>query len=374
MLPRDARLGAVHARRDAGAGRDHARRRSSDEQRIDALDGESREKRFMLHYNFPPFSRRRGRSSCAARAGARSATARSPSARSSPVHARRGRLPVHDPHRVGHPRVERLVVDGHGVRRLAVADGRGRADQGAGRRHRDGPDQGGRAGRDPVRHPRRRGPPRRHGLQGRRHAPRASPRFQMDIKIGGITPRDPADGASSRPRPVALHILDKMAKALAEAAREHVAVRAAHHHAQDPARQDPRRHRPGRQGDPGDHRGDRRQIDIEDDGTVQIASSDGGVDAAGDRPHHRRSRRRPRSARSTRARSGRSSTSARSSRSCRAPTACCTSRRSRTSASATSPTCSRRATRCWSRSSRSTVAGRSGCRAGKRWRTTAVQE
>ena len=38
-----------------------------------------------------------------------------------------------------------------------------------GRRSRDGPDQGGRRLRRPHRHRRRRGPPRRHGLQGRRH-------------------------------------------------------------------------------------------------------------------------------------------------------------------------------------------------------------
>ena len=38
-------------------------------------------------------------------------------------------LPVHDPRRLGHPRVQRLVVDGLGLRLVAVADGRGRADQ-----------------------------------------------------------------------------------------------------------------------------------------------------------------------------------------------------------------------------------------------------
>ena len=52
---------------------------------------------------------------------------------------------------------------------IAVADGRRRADQGAGGGHRHGPDQGGRRLHRPLRHRRRRGPPRRHGLQGRRH-------------------------------------------------------------------------------------------------------------------------------------------------------------------------------------------------------------
>ncbi len=42
----------------------------------------------------------------------------------------------------------------------------------AGRRHRDGADQGGRRLHRPHRHRRRRGPPRRHGLQGRRHRSR----------------------------------------------------------------------------------------------------------------------------------------------------------------------------------------------------------
>src|SRR5256885_13165032 len=32
---------------------------------------------------------------------------------------------VHDPHRVGHPRVERVLLDGDGVRRLARAHGCG---------------------------------------------------------------------------------------------------------------------------------------------------------------------------------------------------------------------------------------------------------
>ena len=65
--------------------------------------------------------------------------------------------------------VERLVLDGDGVRRLAVADGCGRAAAAAGGRHRHGPDQGGPRFRRALRHPRRRGSSRRHGLQGGRH-------------------------------------------------------------------------------------------------------------------------------------------------------------------------------------------------------------
>ena len=48
------RFGPVHARRNPGAGRDHAGHRR-DAQRIDALAGEY-EDRFMLHYNMPPFA------------------------------------------------------------------------------------------------------------------------------------------------------------------------------------------------------------------------------------------------------------------------------------------------------------------------------
>ena len=85
-------------------------------------------------------------------------------------------VPVHDSHRLRRPRVERLVVDGVGVRRLARAVRRRRADSLRRRRRRDGPHQGREEVRDPHRHPRHRGSPRRHGLQGRRHEARASRR------------------------------------------------------------------------------------------------------------------------------------------------------------------------------------------------------
>jgi ribonuclease PH len=81
-------------------------------------------------------------------------------------------VPLHDPRRVGDHRVQRLVVDGDGVRLLAGADGRGRAAQAADRRHRHGPDPRRRPLRGAVRHPGRRGSPRRHGLQGGRHRSR----------------------------------------------------------------------------------------------------------------------------------------------------------------------------------------------------------
>ena len=161
-----ARLGALHARRDAGARRRHARHvvRRAEDRRPDRRALEALHAALQL----PALQHRRGE--VPARPGpARDRPRRARRARARADHARRGGVPLHDPHRLRDARVERLVLDGDGLRRLAVADGRGRADQGAGRRHRDGPHQGGRRGPRPLRHPRRRGPPRRHGLQGRRH-------------------------------------------------------------------------------------------------------------------------------------------------------------------------------------------------------------
>ena len=85
-----------------------------DEMRLDTL-GLQETKRYFHHYNFPPFSvgeagfmrgpeAPRHRPRRARRAGARAGRAVG------------GGLPLHDPRRVGHPRVERLVVDGVGLR------------------------------------------------------------------------------------------------------------------------------------------------------------------------------------------------------------------------------------------------------------------
>ncbi len=79
------------------------------------------------------------------------------------------RLPLHHPHRLRHPRVQRLFVDGQRLRRLLWPDGRRCAGQRSGGRDRHGADQGRGRCRRSLRHPRRRGPPRRHGLQGHRH-------------------------------------------------------------------------------------------------------------------------------------------------------------------------------------------------------------
>ena len=138
-----------------------------DEQWIDALHGTYKET-FLLHYNFPPFSvgetgrmlgpRRReiGHGKLAWRA----------------IHPI---LPAH--HEFPYTlrvvseitEFERILLDGHGVRHLARADGCGRPAQASDRGHRHGPHPRGQALCRALRHPRRRGPSRRHGLQGGRH-------------------------------------------------------------------------------------------------------------------------------------------------------------------------------------------------------------
>ena len=98
-----------------------------EEMRLDTLGLET-QKFYWHHYNFPPFSvgeagfmrgpKRRdiGHGALAERALV-------------PVVPEHRGVPVHDPCRVRHPRVQRLVLDGLGLRLLAGADGRRRADQ-----------------------------------------------------------------------------------------------------------------------------------------------------------------------------------------------------------------------------------------------------
>ena len=210
------RLGAVHARRDPGPGRRDARhqgRRAEDRgvrgryaTGASCCTTTSRRSRTGEVKRFGTAGPPRDRPRRARRAGGRAGAAEP------------GGVPVHDPHRLGDPRVQRLVVHGHGVRRLDGADGRGRAAQGAGGGHRHGPGQGGRQGRDPHRHHGHRGPLRRHGLQGRRAPRRASPALQMDIKIGGVS-IDIMREALAQAREARLHVLGKMAETIKEPRR-----------------------------------------------------------------------------------------------------------------------------------------------------------
>ena len=138
-----------------------------DEQIIDALEGEYRE-HFMLHYNFPPYS--------VGEAGRMGSPGRREIGHGKlawralhPLLPEKEKFPYTLRSRVGDHRVQRVFVDGDGVRRLAFADGRRRAAEAAGGGHRHGTDQGGPRLRGAVRHPGRRRPSRRHGLQGRRH-------------------------------------------------------------------------------------------------------------------------------------------------------------------------------------------------------------
>ena len=130
----------------------------------------------------------------------------------------RGGVPLRDPGRLRHARVQRLLVDGLGLRLVDGAAGRGRAGLDPGRRRRDGPDQGGRRLHRAHRHRRRRGPPRRHGLQGRRHRRTGSPPCRWTSRSPASPSRSSRD-ALEQARKGRLFILDKMAETIDGAAR-----------------------------------------------------------------------------------------------------------------------------------------------------------
>ncbi len=170
LAPARPRLGAVHARRDAGHRHHDARH-----ERGRAVHGRPRVGRdqapLPAALQLPALLGRRGRA-LRLDQPPRDRPRRSGAPRARTRAARRGRLPLLAPHRLGHHGVERLLLDGFGVRRQPLDDGRGRADQGVGRGRGDGPRHGGQQVRHPLRHRGRRRPLRRHGLQGRRHARR----------------------------------------------------------------------------------------------------------------------------------------------------------------------------------------------------------
>ena len=97
------RLGAVHPRRDAGAGRRHARHRRR--RAVHRLRWKApTRRRFLLHYNFPPYSRRRDRPHGLARPP-RDRPRQARLARHPPDAAAAPRVPLHDPRRLGDHRV-----------------------------------------------------------------------------------------------------------------------------------------------------------------------------------------------------------------------------------------------------------------------------
>jgi polyribonucleotide nucleotidyltransferase len=188
-----------------------------DEQIIDALEGESRS-RFLLHYNFPPYSVGE-----AGRVG--------PPGRREIGH---GKLawralqavlpaPTDFPYTI---RIVSEITESNGSSSmatvcgaLAVDDGRGRAAQGAGGGRRHGPDPGGRRPlRGADRHPRRRGPSRRHGLQGRRHRERRH--LAADGHQGRRHHARDHEAGAGPGEGRRMHILGEMGKALTEGRRE----------------------------------------------------------------------------------------------------------------------------------------------------------
>ena len=113
---------------------------AADEQRVDGIMDEY-SKKFMLDYNMPPFAvgevrpiRGPGRREIGHGALAERSVA--------PILPGAVAVPLHDPGRLRHPRVERLQLDGLGLRRDAQPDGRRRADQRPGRRDLDRPGPG----------------------------------------------------------------------------------------------------------------------------------------------------------------------------------------------------------------------------------------
>ena len=184
-------------------------------QRIDGLGIET-SKRYIHHYNFPPFSVgeigfMRGPKRRDIGHGALAERALLPM------------IPAEDefPYtlRIVSETLEsqRVVLDGVGLRLDPRAPRRRRADRAPRGGHRDGPHQGGRRLHRPQRHPGRRGPPRRHGLQGRRHREghqrppdghqdhrrqlrHPARRARAGEEGPRAHPRDHGRGASTRPR------------------------------------------------------------------------------------------------------------------------------------------------------------------------------
>ena len=188
--PAGPRLGAVRARRDPDHGRHHAEHAAHGAADRLARPGDAQalpaplQLPALLHRRDRPgrlAEAPRDRARCAGRAGAAAGAAHP-----------RG-VPLRDPAGVGGAELQRLHVDGLGLRVHDVAAQRGRAAEGAGGRHRHGP--GVRRGRrlHPVRgahrHPGRRGRVRRHGLQGRRHARSSSPRCSWTPSSTASRPR-----------------------------------------------------------------------------------------------------------------------------------------------------------------------------------------
>ena len=166
-----------------------------DMQRLDLLFEQDQFKRFLLHYNFPPFSvgevkflRGPGRREIGHGALAERALVN--------LLPPETDFPVRDAARVGHSGIERILVDGNRLRRVVGTDGCWCADQVALRGYRDGTGGWGQQQILDLDGHRRGGRSlRRHGLQGGRDARgdhRAADGHQ------GIERHDPYDARSTR--------------------------------------------------------------------------------------------------------------------------------------------------------------------------------
>ena len=138
---------------------------SDDMQRLEVFEGEAK-KRFMLHYNFPPFSvgevaflRGAGRREIGHGALAERAIAG--------VLPDGGQMALRHARGVRHSGVEWVFLHGNRLRSVVVPNGCGRSAEGPGCRCCDGAGEGGRSIRHSHRHRRRGRSLRRHGFQGR---------------------------------------------------------------------------------------------------------------------------------------------------------------------------------------------------------------
>ena len=223
-----ARLGPLPARRDAGAGHHHARhrRRRAAGRRAHGRVLQEVHARLQL----PAVLASASSADPRARAAARSATACWPSASLKAVLPPPTKFPYTIRVVSRHPRVERLELDGLGLRRHAGADGRRRADQRPGRRHLDRPGQGRRqvhacsptssATRTTSATWTSRSPAPQTGVTG----------IQLDLKIDGITEEIIRDDARAGPRGPAARSSRRCSRTLKRPARGDLPVRPAADH------------------------------------------------------------------------------------------------------------------------------------------------
>ncbi len=186
---------------------------SEDSQIIDTVQEAEYRKRFMLHYNFPPFSV--GEVKFLRGPGRREIGHGALAERSL-----REMLPPEEafPYTI---RIVSDILESNGSSSMASVCGGTLALMDAGVPIKS-PVAGVAMGlvmegdryAGPDRHRRRGGPLRRHGLQGRRHA-HGITALQMDIKVDGLAPQLMA-GALEQARVGRMHILDRMLEALAQ--------------------------------------------------------------------------------------------------------------------------------------------------------------